>query len=216
MSASAQVSDRRTMLMASTGLFLTGFLAMPKKAPSVPSDVIPPGQPGKPGDFAFLEGNWKIQNRRLKQGTVSEWDEFEGEATCWSILDGAGSIEELRIPARDFYGMGLRLLDRNQETWNDFWVNAKSGALNGPPQSGRFQNGAGIFVAQETEHGLRIQVRGVWDQVTPESCRWTQSVSRDNGKTWQDNWVMTWQRVGGEQEIRSSSREAAPAAHRTM
>lgn len=215
MTASVQVNDRRTMLMASTGLFLTGFLAMPKKAPSIPADVIPPGQPGKPGDFAFLEGNWKIQDRRLKQGTVNEWNDVEGEATCWSILDGAGSIEELRIPARDFYGMGLRLLDRHQETWNAFRVDAKSGTMNGPPQAGRFQNGAGTFVAHEVENGARIHVKGVWDQVTPESCRWTQSVSRDNGKTWQDNWVMTWNRMVTNTELRSSSLTPKPAS-RTM
>lgn len=72
--------------------------------------------PGKPGDFDFLSGSWNISHRRLKG---KEWDEFKGEATCWSILGGVGSVEELRIPARDFAGMGLRLLDVEKRIWSD-------------------------------------------------------------------------------------------------
>ena len=62
--------------------------------------------PGKPGDFGFLDGRWRI--RHLKRRT-DKWDRFEGEARCWSILDGIGHVEELLIPARDFNGLGLRL-----------------------------------------------------------------------------------------------------------
>ncbi len=40
-----------------------------------------------------------------------------------------------------------------------------------------------------------IIVRGAWDQITPRSCRWCQAVSRDDGKTWEDSWVMHWTRV---------------------
>jgi len=46
--------------------------------------------PGKPGDFNFLAGEWRIKHRRLPPG-AKEWDQFEGEATCWNILGGVGS-----------------------------------------------------------------------------------------------------------------------------
>jgi hypothetical protein len=36
---------------------------------------------------------------------------------------------------------------------------------------------------------------GIWDQITPRSCRWRQVVSDDGGKTWEHNWVMLWRRV---------------------
>ena len=58
---------------------------------------------GKPSDFDFLSGSWKIRNRQLKDGA---WDEFEGEATVHGLLAGVASVEELRIPARNFSGMG--------------------------------------------------------------------------------------------------------------
>lgn len=150
---------------------------------------------GKVGEFDFLAGEWKIANRRLKDETANEWDEFEGEATCWSILNGQGSIEELRIPARQFAGMGLRLLDVKKKQWQDFWVNARSGELTGPGTPGHFVDGAGIFESEEKDGENTIRARGIWDQITEKSCRWRQAVSRDDGKTWQENWVMHWTRV---------------------
>ncbi len=148
----------------------------------------------KKGDFAFLTGEWRIENRRYRPET-KHWDEFEGEATVWGFLDGLGSLEELRIPARDFAGMGLRLLDLETGVWNDFWVNAKSPVLTTPGLQGEFKDGVGTFVASEKDGDSTVLVRGVWDQITVDSCRWYQSISKDNGQSWQDNWVMKWQRL---------------------
>lgn len=154
---------------------------------------------GKPGEFDFLAGEWKIKHRRLKTpgpaATTKEWDEFEGEATCFTILAGVGSVEELRIPSRGFSGMGLRLLDVENKVWNDFWVNAKSGVLTTPGQTGGFENGVGTFGADDMDGDKPIKVKGVWDQITPNSCRWWQAASWDDGKTWEQNWVMEWTRV---------------------
>jgi hypothetical protein len=111
------------------------------------------------------------------------------------LLKGVASVEELRIPARNFSGMGLRLLDVERKLWADFWVNSKSGVLSPPPSWGSFSNGVGIWDSEDTEADKPQIVRGVWDQITPTSCRWYQASSRDAGKTWQENWVMQWRRV---------------------
>jgi hypothetical protein len=182
--------DRRTLL-ALTAASTLGCQAS-RAAPTPPT--VKPGT-GKPGEFDFLAGEWRIKHRRMTAPNV--WDEFDGEATCWTILGGVGSVEELRIPARDFAGLGIRLLDHERRMWTDFWVNAKSGVLASPGTDGAFVDGAGIFSTHETDDGKPIVVRGVWDQITPESCRWRQSVSRDDGATWEDNWIMTWTRVTG-------------------
>lgn len=156
--------------------------------------ALPPPPPGKPGDFDFLAGEWRIKHRRLLPDT-GKWDEFEGEATCWTILGGVGSVEELRIPARDFSGMGLRLLDVEKKIWSDFWVNAKWGVLTTPGQTGGFVDGVGTFASEDVDSGKPIVARGVWDRITPTSCRWHQAVSRDDGATWEENWFMDWTRV---------------------
>ncbi len=178
-------------------LITAAALAMTAMSESVAADekAEPKRPDGKAGDFDFLAGEWKIQNRRLKSADSNEWDEFEGEATCWTILAGVGSIEELRIPARKFSGMGLRLLDVEKRLWNDFWVNSKSGVLTTPGQTGVFYDGVGTFTADDMDGDMPIKVRGVWDKITPNSCRWSQAVSYDQGATWKDNWVMDWTRV---------------------
>lgn len=177
-----------TLLVASVGIDAAdGVPAATRDAAAKPT--------GKPGDFNFLAGEWRIKHRRLKQAGTQDWDEFEGEATCWTILGGVGSVEELRIPARDFSGMGLRLLDVENKVWSDFWVNAKSGVLVSPGTPGHFVDGAGIFESDDVEGTTPITVRGVWDRITPRSCRWYQETSRDAGKTWELNWEMHWTRA---------------------
>lgn len=146
---------------------------------------------GGPGDFEFLSGEWAIRNRRSKKdGSV---DEFDSEATVFSILGGVCSVEELRIPARGFSGLGLRLLDVEKRVWTDFWVNAKSGVLTTPGATGVFINGVGEFAGDDA--GEPIRAKGVWDMITPTSCRWRQLLSEDGGRTWFEDWAMAWTRV---------------------
>jgi hypothetical protein len=178
------------MVQATLGITAMQVLLMTKNSEAM---TMTKNGTGKPGDFEFLTGEWRIENRRKKSD--GEWDEFDGQATVWGFLNGIGSLEELRIPARQFAGMGLRLLDIEKGIWNDFWVNAKSPVLTTPGLEGQFINGVGTFSASEKEGDKEMIVRGVWDQITPDSCRWYQSISKDDGKTWEDNWTMQWHRV---------------------
>jgi hypothetical protein len=182
--------DRRTLLSASAAFIAAALSActlIPKKEATM--TAIPKG---KPGDFDFLQGDWTIQHRRrLADGT---WDTYSGEATCWTILGGVCSVEELRIPARDFSGMGLRTLHAETQIWHDVWMNAKSGIVTGPGTPGGFKDGAGIFDSAETENGKPVIYRGIWDEITPKSCRWRQGASYDDGATWDYSWIMQWTR----------------------
>lgn len=161
-------------------------------------DPIPPRPrnptPGQPGDFDFLTGEWRIRHRQPKPGT-DLWIEFLGEATVHGLLDGLASVEELRIPVRDFSGLGLRLLDVARKRWSDVWVNAKSGELDGPGVPGSFEDGAGIFVSEDEEDGRTVLWAGIWDRIGPNACRWRQAVSRDGGATWTQVWLMDWERA---------------------
>jgi hypothetical protein len=143
------------------------------------------------GDFAFLAGEWRIANRMMHQGA---WIEFPGEASVHAVLGGNGSIEELRIPARNFAGLGIRLYDPERRAWKDHWVNGRQRVVN-EPMYGSFENGVGTFIADDNDNGVAIKSRGIWDRITPTSCRWYQSLSRDGGATWADNWHMAWTRV---------------------
>ena len=157
---------------------------------AAPASAQAPMPKGRPGDFDFLAGEWRIHNRRLEGQT---WSEFPGGATVHTILDGAGSVEDLRLPGTKPAGMGLRLLDLERGVWSDFWVSARSGVLTTPGQEGSFVDGVGTFLIEDTE--AKALYRGIWDRITPTSCRWYQSSSQDGGKTWVDNWYMDWARI---------------------
>jgi hypothetical protein len=61
-----------------------------------------------------------------------------------------------------------------------------------PPQIGTFSGGAALFVADDEDNGRSIKIRAVWDMITQTSCRRYQSMSKDQGKTWDWNWWMEW------------------------
>lgn len=201
-------AQRRMLLQVAAAIAATGASGV-NGASAMPLTA---AASGRAGDFDFLSGEWKIRNRRLK-GQV--WDEFEGEATVKSILGGIVSVEELRIPARNFSGMGLRVLDVERKLWADYWVNSQSGIV-GPPSWGAFTDGVGPFDADETEDGKPVVVRGEWAQLAPGACRWRQSVSRDGGRTWSENWVMDWRRVQARLDClqRQTNRHALLFTHR--
>ena len=105
------------------------------------------------------------------------------------------SIEELRIPSRHFSGMGLRLFDGAKGHWFELWTNAKGASLTGPGTPGGFRDGVAVFEADDADGDQPIRVRSTWDRITPRSCRWQQSVSRDGGRHWEANWIMEWERA---------------------
>lgn len=162
------------------------------KRPVTTPQTIPQGSPG---DFDFLTSEWRIHNRFRENGN---WIEFPGEATVMPVMGGVGSVgsvEDLRIPARNFFGMGLRLLDMESRIWSDHFVNKTSGVVSVPGQQGGFADGVGTFTSEDMDGETRVIYRGVWDRITPISCRWFQGSSRDGGATWDDSWFMDWTRV---------------------
>jgi hypothetical protein len=187
--------DRRLLLQGAAGLILTATGAKAMSEPTYSNS----GKPGKItgkgiGDFDFLAGTWKIHHRRLKDGTTDVWEQSVSGATVHRVLDGMGSIEELRKPDGSYMGMGIRVWLPHEQQWADHWTGTYNGVVN-PPQKGQFIDGEGIFVTEEEVDGIKWQYRGVWDRITPASCRWHQSSSKDGGKTWEWNWWMDWTRL---------------------
>jgi hypothetical protein len=147
------------------------------------------------GDFDFLTGTWKIRHRRLKDGNKYEWQSFESSATVHRVLNGMGSIEELRKADGSDMGMGVRVWLPQEMKWADHWTSAANGVVN-PAQKGEFIDGEGVFMSEEEVDGVKWLYRGVWDKIAPKSCRWHQSASKDGGKSWEWSWWMEWTKIG--------------------
>lgn len=186
--------DRRAVLAATAVAALTA-VAGTAKAEEAPAGSSRSTSEGRPGDFDFLTGEWRIHHRWRSGPQSTEWLEFDGEATVVGILGGICSVEELRIPVRNFFGMGLRVLDQQNKVWQDHWVNKNSGVVSAPGQYGGFVNGVGTWSSTYDQDGVTMISQGIWDEITPTSTRWRQRISADGGAAWEETWIMRWRRA---------------------
>lgn len=185
--------DRRLFLAASAGAAMT---ATTTTAAAVTYPPFPEGATsGKgPGDFDFLTGEWTIELRNFDTSGPQGKEVKRASATVHRVLNGAGSIEELRRGDGAMWGMGVRVWLPEKKQWADHWTAADNGVVN-PPQLGSFIDGAALFLADDEHEGKPVKIRAVWDKITPTSCRWYQCMSKDQGKTWEYGWYMEWTRV---------------------
>jgi hypothetical protein len=165
---------------------------------SAQSNVAKPANtmPSEAEGFTFLDGEWRVHNRKLKDPMSGreEWQEFEVKAKFFTLLDGLVSVEELRDAKGAPFGSAMRTFDRAKRTWSDAWVSARDGVLQ-LPSHGRFENGVGIWESPEEFNGQPILARGIWKRVSKNEVIWEQLFSRDKGKTWELTWKMRFERL---------------------
>ena len=147
-------------------------------------------------DFDFLEGTYKVHNRRLRERLKgsTEWIEFEATNVSRGILGGLGNEDEYRTDFWPGYvGMAFRFFDPTTKRWAIYWADSKRGILE-PPVYGSFSNGRGEFEGDDTCDGKPIRVRFLWTKLDTPTPRWEQAFSADGGKAWETNWVMDFRR----------------------
>jgi hypothetical protein len=149
-------------------------------------------------DFDFLMGDWCVTHRRLVRRLVgeTEWIEFTGPATVRPILGGLGNTDEYRIdlPDESYLGASLRLFSPATQVWTIYWIDSRDPKLD-PPMVGRFTDGRGLFLGDDTHDGRPIRVRFLWSRIPGMACRWEQAFSADGGLSWETNWTMTFARA---------------------
>jgi len=147
-------------------------------------------------DFDFEFGSWKVHHR-VKRAN-GEWLEFDGTCITHGLMGGAGNVEEHTFNKADgvTYGVALRAYDAKTNKWAIWWVDGRAphGPLD-PPTVGTFANGVGTFYWEGDFNGKRLRARAVWSQITPTTAHWEQANLLDDGKTWETNWVMEFQRT---------------------
>jgi hypothetical protein len=155
-------------------------------------------------DFDFLVGSWRIENRRLTKRLQhnDDWENFEATQQNWALPGGIGNydnyIAETWRPG--FVGMSLRLFNPQTRLWSIYWLSNQNAGLNEagvllPPVVGKFENGVGIFECDEELDGKPVKTRFTWSDIKQDSAVWEQSMSPDNGQTWEMNWRMQMYRV---------------------
>ena len=120
------------------------------------------------------------------------WVNYEGTSVVRKVLNGRANLVELTAEgqAGAIEGLSLRLYEPEPARWTIHYANSRDGLLT-PPVSGRFANGRGEFYGPDTLNGRPILVRFVISDIRPNSCRFEQAFSADEGKTWEVNWIAT-------------------------
>ena len=150
-------------------------------------------------DFDFLQGEWVIHHRRLRERLVgsTEWAEFETPMVMQAILGGLGNIDQCRTAGEPFFeGVSLRLFDLADGLWRIYWIDS-GGARLFPPVVGSFDGDLGTFRGEDTHDGRPVRVTFRWDRSDPARPVWQQAFSPDGGVTWETNWFMHFRRPEG-------------------
>lgn len=169
-------------------------------------------------DFDFLVGTWNSHQRRLKRRLQScdEWETFRATSTVQQLPGGVINFDTL--VAEDlrpgWVGMSLRVFNPVTNLWSIQWltnegggVDAASGQLE-PAVVGRFHGDQGAFEGDDVFEGRPIRVRFLWERLGADRARWQQAFSDDNGRSWETNWVMEFERA----QVGQAALPWAPAA----
>ncbi len=145
--------------------------------------------------FDFNFGSWKTRVSRLQHplSGSTTWMEYEGTSSITKVWNGRASLFELQVmgPAGHIEGVGLRLYNPDSHQWSLNWANSNDGTMT-RPLFGEFNEGRGQFMDQEQFGDRMIFVRNGFSEIAPTSSRFEQAFSDDEGKTWETNWVMTF------------------------
>lgn len=155
--------------------------------------------PAGASDFDFLQGEWLISHRRLRERLVgsTQWFEFETPFVMQAILGGLGNIDQCRTTEGAFYeGVSLRLFDLATGTWHIYWVDS-NGARLCPPVVGAFNGPLGSFHGEDSHQGRPVLVTFQWNCEDATRPVWQQAFSADGGNSWETNWYMHFRRPGG-------------------
>lgn len=175
-------------------LFLAGVLCVPffaAHAQQAPPSTVQMHDPRH--DFDWDIGDWNVHQRRLLHplsGSKS-WVEYDGTDVVRNIWDGANEgIVKSDGPAGHLEIYTVRLYDPDEQHWKIYFANRAGGAMSSPVVGG-FNAGSAEFFDHETYKGKPIMLRFRVSDIKANSCRFDQSFSPDDGKTWEVNFIVT-------------------------
>lgn len=190
---------RRAMQLSLAALPILMTLAEAGGASAQGAAAPATGGAGSEHDFDFLLGSWSVKHRKLKKRLVgdNEWLEFDGATTFQSLLGGVANMNDSVVngPSGPYRGLGLRAYSAKTSTWADWYLDGRDPAAIDPPGVGRFTNGVGEFLSDDTYDGKPIKVRGLFSSINQTTAQWEQAFSPDGGRTWETNWVMRYIRA---------------------
>lgn len=150
-------------------------------------------------DFDFLHGRWQVTHRRLSERLCGsdDWQTFDGTCSAQPLLSGQGNIDDnlLHLPGGSYHAISLRTHDPRTGRWSIWWLDGRQPHRLDVPVLGSFEQGVGIFFADDAFDGRAIRVRFRWTDTHTDAPLWEQAFSADDGVSWEVNWTMRFQRL---------------------
>lgn len=145
-------------------------------------------------DFDWEFGCWKTTVRLLRNplsGQAPDWAEYQGTSLVRPVLGGRFNQVELNVrgPAGEIVGSALRLYQAQKDLWTLNYANARNGLLTAPVGGSFDRSGRGTFEGDDMLDGHPIKVRFIITHSSHHSAHFEQSYSKDQGATWELNWI---------------------------
>jgi hypothetical protein len=161
-----------------------------------PGGVALPRLPGDTSEvraWDFLQGKWKVRNRRLRERFANsrDWDEFGSTLNNWQVLGGRGNVSDIWFdgPGAPHGSTNLRVYNDEKKEWMNWMLDSRAPTNISPALRGKFMPGTATFLVDHLVDGKQIKVRSQWTRTDTDSPRCEQAESADDGKTWEVNWV---------------------------
>ena len=143
-------------------------------------------------EFDFWIGEWDV-NLRMIQPDNTWKDSVKAKTKIYSILDGKAILE--LWDSKPIKGFSVRYYDPQQKKWILYlnWPSNSRSSIGS--LSGNFRHGRGEFFTRQGNGSIS---RYTFCDITKNSLRWDDAFSKDNGKTWTNNWIMEFTRSADE------------------
>ena len=144
--------------------------------------------------FDFLEGRWRARCHSARPDGA--WEAGEGTLTASKVLDGTAFLEVFEGPycGTLIKAIGLRAFEPRTGEWSHTWTDTAS-----PGEfhvwRGRFTDGSLALQASWPNDGRVVLSRLTWSDITQRSAHWESHRSDDGGHTWEQHWVIDFERL---------------------
>lgn len=182
-----------TILIAAVASGMLASVGPTAAQERAPEWSVAPGLPAEAREFDFWVGEWEV-NLRMRQEDGSWLDQIRAEAHVYPILRGK-AILELWSDEREtgLKGYSLRYFDTAREEWV-IWLNWPGPNRSGSSSlAGTFRHGRGEFFSPGDDGRI---TRYTFSDIGPDSFRWDDALSTDDGASWAGNWIMEFSRAG--------------------
>lgn len=162
--------------MLTSLIAISTFAAVAQSAPSIPKEM------------DFWVGNWECTGKSRDAPGKDEWTDTKATNVIKKTLKG--QVIEENFSMAGFSGRSWTMWGSQRKIWKQTWVDDAGSYL--LFEGGK--EGDKVILKQINVPPGRPDMRMVFSEIKKESFTWSWQSSTDQGKTWEDQWVLKYKR----------------------